>query len=77
MSVSLANLVAQVLADNEDSRRRRGDGTAKCPICRTGERTRNKRTGEAYAYCAECLKIKNKEYSQRRNEAKTISKDNS
>lgn len=77
MGVSLADLIGQMLADPPKERRRRGDGNAKCPHCLIGERTRNKKTGEPYAYCAECLSMKNKEYSRRRSGAKTVPKDNS
>ena len=76
MAVSLADLVAQILADEPKKARKRGDGNAKCPMCKTGERTRNGLTGEPYAYCSPCLVEKNRIY-RRQRAAKAVPKDNS
>lgn len=76
MGVSLANLVAQVLAGESNVRRKRGDGNALCPCCKKRERTRNGLTGVPYAYCADCLSKKNRAY-RRQRAIKELPKDNS
>lgn len=73
MGVSLADLVAQMLAE-PTPKKKKGDGTSPCPLCRVSPRVRYS-NGEMSSYCIGCRKIKAKEYREI-YAAKAVSKNN-
>jgi hypothetical protein len=62
MSVSLANLVAQILAGPEVPPTREQGGSVICPRCGINDRLISPKTGLKTSYCRDCRRDKMKEY---------------